>query len=217
MGGVTEEVTFEWDGGSVSGAWHHPPQGRDYVVLAHGAGGNLHTPGLIRYAEALAGRGVGAVRFNFLYSEAGRKIPDPPARLEACFRAVAETVRTRSAALYLGGRSMGGRIASHLVAGGFAAKGLIFLSYPLHSPGQPDRLRTSHLTNVGVPMLFLQGSQDAFARMNLLRSTLKELPTATLHVLDGADHGLRIKGRPEEEVLAELADVTVAWMQGRRR
>lgn len=216
-GGMTEEVTFEWEGGTVSGAWHHPPQGRTYVVLAHGAGGNLQTPGLLRYAEALAKRGVGAVRFNFQYSETGRRVPDPPARLEACYRSVAEGVRSRTTALYLGGRSMGGRIASHLLAGGFAAEGVIFLSYPLHPRGQPERLRTAHLKDVAVPMLFLQGSQDALAKLNLLQQTVEELPSATLHVLDGADHGLRIKGRPEEQVAAELADVTVAWMQGRKR
>jgi len=214
---VTEKVTFELAGGTVSGVWHHPHQGKTYVLLAHGAGGNLHTPGLVHYAEALAARGVGAVRFNFPYAEAERKIPDPPTRLEACFRAVAEEVRARAAALFLGGRSMGGRIASHLLADGFAAEGLIFLSYPLHPPGQPQRLRAAHLKGISVPMLFLQGSQDAFARMNLLRETVDELPTATLHVLDGADHGLRIKGRPEEEVITELVDVTLAWMQGRKR
>jgi len=214
---VTEKVTFELAGGTVSGVWHHPHQGKTYVLLAHGAGGNLHTPGLVHYAEALAARGVGAVRFNFPYAEAERKIPDPPTRLEACFRAVAEEVRARAAALFLGGRSMGGRIASHLLADGFAAEGLVFLSYPLHPPGQPQRLRAAHLKGISVPMLFLQGSQDAFARMNLLRETVDELPTATLHVLDGADHGLRIKGRPEEEVITELVDVTLAWMQGRKR
>lgn len=210
---MTEKVTFELGGGAVSGVWHHPPRGKTYVLLAHGAGGNLHTPGLVRYAETLAVRGVGAVRFNFPYTEAGRKIPDPPSRLEACFRAVAEEVRSRAAALYLGGRSMGGRIASHLLADGFAAQGLVLLSYPLHPPGQPQRLRASHLKRISVPMLFLQGSRDAFARMNLLRGTVEELPTATLHVLDGADHGLRIKGRPEEEVIDELVEVTLAWMQ----
>ncbi|MDP3703681.1 MAG: dienelactone hydrolase [Candidatus Omnitrophota bacterium] len=214
---MTEKVTFELAGGTVSGVWHHPHQGKTYVVLAHGAGGNLHTPGLVHYAEALAARGVGAVRFNFPYAEARRKIPDPPPRLEACFRTVAEEVRSRAAALYLGGRSMGGRIASHLLADGFTAQGLVFLSYPLHPPGQPQRLRAAHLKGISVPMLFLQGSQDAFARMNLLRETVDELPTATLHVLDGADHGLRIKGRPEEEVIAELVDVTLAWIQGRKR
>lgn len=209
---MTEQVTFEWGDGAVSGVWHHPPHGKIYVLLGHGAGGNLHTPGLIHYAEALAARGVGAVRFNFPYAEAGRKIPDRTARLEASFRAVAEQVRSRAATLYLGGRSMGGRIASHLAADGFAAQGLILLSYPLHPPGQPHRLRDSHLKRITVPTLFLQGSQDAFARMNLLRGTVDGLPTATLHVLDGAGHGLRVKGRPEEEVIAELVDTTLAWM-----
>ncbi|MGH7628028.1 MAG: alpha/beta hydrolase family protein [Gemmatimonadales bacterium] len=121
----------------------------------------------------------------------------------------------RATALYLGGRSMGGRIASHLVAGGFPARGLIFLGYPLHSPRQPERMRDAHLVRIGVPMLFLQGTRDAFARPDLLARTLDRLPTATLHVLQGADHSLVVRGRRAEDVIAELADVAAAWLASR--
>ncbi len=214
---TVEKTSFPFDGGTVSGAWHHPdpgaPHGQTYLVLGHGAGGNLHTPGLAQYAEALAARGVGTVRFNFPYAEAKRKAPDPQKALEACYRAIAGRVAERTSRLLLGGRSMGGRIASHIVAGGFPAAGLVFLSYPLHPPGQPDRLRDKHLGKITAPMLFIQGSRDAFARPDLLQKTLNTLRTATLHVVEGADHGLNVRGRTPEDITAELAGTTLDWMQ----
>ena len=183
-------------------------------MLGHGAGGNLHTPSLARFAETLAAAGVGAVRFNFPYAEAKRKVPDPQPRLEACYRAVAQQVAGRASRLFLGGRSMGGRIASHLVADGFPAAGLIFLGYPLHPPGQPERLRDAHLSRIAVPLLFLQGSRDPFARPDLLKKTVRKLATATLHVVQDGDHGLTVRGRPPAEVTAELVQVTLDWIAG---
>lgn len=195
----------------MSAAWHHPAHGRTYLLLGHGAGGTMHTPELVKFSEAIAARGLGAVRFNFPYAEARRRTPDRQAVLEACYRQVAEQVAHSADRLFLGGRSMGGRIASHLVAGGLAAAGLVFLSYPLHPPGQPDRLRDKHLYEITIPMLFLQGTRDAFAQPHLLQRTLARLPTATLHPVANADHGLRVPGRSGEEIMAELVDTTVAW------
>ncbi len=173
----------------------------------------MHTPTLVQLAEALPDRGIGVVRFDFPYAEARRKVPDRQPILVQCYRAVAEQVAAQVSRLYLGGRSMGGRIASHVVADGFPSAGLLFLSYPLHPPGQPERLRTSHLQKIRVPMLFLQGSRDAFARSDLLRQTVADLPSATLHVVEGADHGLKVKGRAPEDVTHELVEAAVAWMQ----
>lgn len=173
----------------------------------------MHTSTLVQFAEGLADKSIGVVRFNFPYAEARRNIPDRQAALVQCYRAVAERVAGQVGRLYLGGRSMGGRIASHVVADGFPAAGLLFLSYPLHPPGRPERLRTSHLQKIRVPMLFLQGSRDAFAKPDLLRQAVASLPTATLHVVEGADHGLRVKGRAPEEVTHELVEAAVAWMQ----
>jgi predicted alpha/beta-hydrolase family hydrolase len=207
-----EPASFRWDAGAVSGVWHHPPRGDTYVVLGHGAGGTLHTPGLAQFADALAARGVGAVRFNFPYAEAGRRVPDPRARLEACYRAVAAEATARAPRVFLGGRSMGGRIASQVAAAGVPAAGLIFLSYPLHPPGEPGRLRTAHLSSIRAPMLFLQGSKDSFALPDLLAEAVARLPTATLHVVEGADHGLRVRGRAADDVVRELADVATAWI-----
>ncbi len=208
-----EKASFGWNGGSVTAIWHHPTRGQTYLVLGHGAGGNLYTPGLAQYAEALAARDVGTLRFNFPYAEAKRKAPDPQKTLETCYRAVAEQVAPRASRLLLGGRSMGGRIASHIVAGGFPAAGLVLLSYPLHPPGQPDRLRDKHLGMITAPMLFIQGSRDAFARPDLLQKTLQTLKTATLHVVEGADHGLKVRGRTPEDITRELANTTLDWVQ----
>jgi predicted alpha/beta-hydrolase family hydrolase len=209
-----EHGTIEWGAGAVSVVWHHPAAGRTYLVLGHGAGGTLHTPGLAAVAEALSARGIGAVRFNFPYAEAKRKIPDPAGRLEACYRAIADSAAARADRLFLGGRSMGGRIASHLAAGGYPAAGLVFLSYPLHPPGKPDQLRDAHLSAITVPMLFVQGSRDNFARPDRLAAMIRRLPKATLHVVEDGNHGLTVRGRRAADVTREVVEVTATWIAG---
>ncbi len=111
---------------------------------------------------------------------------------------------------------MGGRIAAHIVADGFPAAGLIFLGYPLHPPGRPERIRDGHLLRVTVPMLFLQGSRDPFARPDLLAKTVRRLKTAMLHIVEEGDHGLPVRGRPQAEVIGELVQVAVGWIAGLR-
>jgi predicted alpha/beta-hydrolase family hydrolase len=209
----TEEATFAWDGGTVSAVWHHPDKGRDYLILAHGAGGNMHTPQLTSYADQIAARGLGAVRFNFAYSEAKKKAPDRTDKLEAVYRAVAtEVAAKRAKRVFIGGRSMGGRIGSHIVAQGFPAAGLVFLAYPLHPPGKPERIRDEHLKTISVPMLFLQGSRDPFARADLLDQTILSVPTATLHRVQDGDHSHKVPGRPAAAVVKELVDATFDWL-----
>ena len=200
-----------WEGGTVSAAWHHAG-GDTLLALTHGAGGTMETPSLRSFAIAMAARGVDVVRFNLPYAEAGRKSPGPPARDEACWAAVAAHLRPRARRLFLGGRSYGGRMASHAVAAGTACDGLVFLAYPLHPPGDKQALRTAHLGRITVPMLFLQGTRDAFADWGLLERAVAALPRATLHRIEGADHGHAVRGRGVDEVMAELADVTCAWM-----
>jgi predicted alpha/beta-hydrolase family hydrolase len=200
-----------WADGSVAAAWHEGG-GDALLALTHGAGGTMDTPTLRAYAEAIAARGVRVVRFNLPYVEAGRKAPGPAVRDEACWRAVAEELRRDTQRLYLGGRSYGGRMASHVAAAGVACDGLIFLAYPLHPPGKPGELRDAHLARIHVPMLFLQGTRDPFAQPDLLARTVAALPSATLHRIEGADHGHKVRGRTAEAVTSELADVTVEWM-----
>ncbi len=208
-----EHTTFTWTGGTVSGIWNAPTQGNTYLLLGHGAGGTLQTPALAKFAETLASRGVGAVRFNFPYAEQRRKVPDRQATLEACYRDVANHAAERASQLFLGGRSMGGRIASHLVAAGYPGAGLVFLGSPLHPPGKPERMRDAHLEAIAVPMLFLQGSRDAFARPDLLAQTVARLPRATLHIVEGGDHSMTVRGRPVYDTITELVVATITWIE----
>src|ERR1700733_6066200 len=134
------------------------------LVLAHGAGANQLHAFIARAATGLAERGIEAITFNFQYTEERRRVPDRLPKLEACFRAVVRDVRTRKhGLLFLGGKSMGARVASHLAAAGEPdVVGLIFLGYPLHPPGKLAQLRSRHLADITAPMLFVQGTRDAF-------------------------------------------------------
>ena len=179
----------------MSGVWNRPGgRARSSLVLAHGAGHGMDTRLLVDIAEALAGRGVAVLRFNFPYMEAGRRGPDPQPRLEACYRAVADAVAEEFERPYLGGKSMGGRIASHVVVEGFSAAGLVFLGYPLHPPGKPERMRDAHLRRIEAPMLFLQGTRDPFATPELLHATVEGLPSARFVEIEGGDHSFKVRG-----------------------
>ena len=194
-------------------------RGATVVVLGHGAGGTRRTPMLVSLAESLAGSGRAVVLYNFPYAERGRRSPDPPAVLEATTRAAAALAReaTGAARIVHGGRSMGGRIASQVVAAGERADGLAFLAYPLHPPGQFERRREAHLPKVQVPMLFLQGTRDAFAREDLLLALVERLgPRAELHRVAEADHSfgvLKRSGRTPRDVLAEVEGALFAWLE----
>ncbi|MFP5224713.1 MAG: alpha/beta family hydrolase [Actinomycetota bacterium] len=189
----------------------HGPEGAPRLVLTHGAGGSKDTPGLVRFAEACADRGLEVIRFNQPSAEAGKGRPDPAKRVELTWRQIVE--QTQGAPkLVIGGRSFGGRMASHIVAQGAAVDGLLFLGYPLHPPGKPEQIRDAHLSQIEVPMLFIQGSRDPFATPELLHATIEGLPSATLHLLDGGNHSLEVKGRPNAEVIDEIADRTIGWL-----
>lgn len=205
---------FRWEGGEVTVAWHRPSgKAKAALVLGHGAGYNLNTKLLVDVGKALAERGVAVLRFNFPYTEAGRRAPDPQKRLEACYLAVAEAVAEEMPKPFLGGKSMGGRIASQIVAGGFESGGLVFLGYPLHPPGKPERIRDAHLRGIEAPMLFLQGTRDPFATPDLLQATLKSLKRATLVEIEGGDHSFKVKGRSTEDVTAELVEHVTAFIE----
>jgi predicted alpha/beta-hydrolase family hydrolase len=191
------------------------------LILAHGAGANQTSPFIVAFATALAARGIETVTFNFAYSEHRRRIPDPNARLESCWRAVIETVRNRvgggAAKLAIGGKSMGGRIASQ-IAGAEELAALLLLGYPLHPPGRPGRLRVAHLPNVNAPMLFVQGSRDAFGTPEELYPVLEPLrPRAELHVVVGGDHSFKVRksaGVRQQDVYAGIQERIAAWLRG---
>ena len=177
---------------------------------------------MVAFATALAVRGIDIVTFNFLYSEHGRRIPDPNGRLESCWRAVIETVRARMISgadkLAIGGKSMGGRIASQVAAGGVGElAGLVFLGYPLHPPGRPDRLRAAHLPAVKAPMLFVQGARDAFGTPAELQPIISQLePPADLFVVEGGDHSFKVPksaGIRQPEVHRAIQDRIETWLR----
>ncbi len=191
-------------------------------VLAHGAGTDFTNPVLRAVGRGLAECGFPVVVFNFAYTEAGRKRPDPAPRLESTFRDVIAEVGQHLGAgrpLVLGGRSMGGRMASHLAADGVRCAGLVFLGYPLHPAGRPEKLRTGHWGNLSAPMLFVSGDRDRLCDLELLDQQRRAHLTSVahrLHVLRGADHGFGVRksdGRGDTEVLAEIIDVVGDWAE----
>jgi hypothetical protein len=195
--------------------------GSTVVVLGHGAGGNRKNPMLVALATSLAESGRAALLYNFPYAEARARRPDPPAALEATTRAAAALAREASGARHVvhGGRSMGGRIASQVVAQGEPANGLVFLGYPLHPPGQFEKRREAHLPQIAAPMLFLQGTRDAFARADLLDALMARLgATAELHRVEHADHSfgvLKRSGRSPADVLEEVRGTLLGWLERR--
>jgi hypothetical protein len=192
------------------------------LVLGHGAGAGQASGFLVSFAGALAARGIDAVTFNFPYSEQGRRLPDPNARLEDCYRAVIEAVRDqkdlRGNQLAIGGKSMGGRIASQVAAGSIGdLAGLVFLGYPLHPPGRPDRLRANHLSRIKAPMLFVQGSRDALGTPDELRPLVSRLePPADLYVIEDGDHSFKVpkrSGVSQEDVHRAIQDHIAEWLR----
>ena len=203
------------------------------VLLGHGAGANQTSLFMRMFASGLAARGFDAMSFNFLYTEQGRRVPDPKGKLESCYRAVIETARghnkLRANRLVIGGKSMGGRIASHVAAAGanelalpdgrasawFA--GLVFLGYPLHPLGKPDQLRAEHLQSIRAPMLFVQGSRDAFGTPDELRAVIKELhQLATLYVVEGGDHSFKVLKSSrvtQQQVYEAVMDEIACWLR----
>ena len=212
------------EGKKVSTLLSTPPGGLDsatgLVVLAHGAEGGMDHPLLIAVAEGLAASGWIAARFNFPYREAGRKTPDPEARLEATWLAVTDALRERlegrKLRLVVGGKSLGAYIGAGLVAAGvLEAEALVFLGYPLHRPGIEEGLRDGPLRAIDKPMLFLAGARDRMCRLDLLERALEGKPGRVVHPIAGADHTLETQRREpgvREKHFHELADVVISWL-----
>ena len=196
---------------------------RGVLVLAHGSGAPMGSDFLEAVAPRIAEAAQLAVlRFNYAYAElmvrsGGRRPPERRPALESVHQAAVEVARARFPGLPLlgGGKSLGGRIATLMAADGVPFDGLVLLGYPLHPPGKPERQRVEHFPSVGVPTLFLQGTRDALADLDLLRPALERFQgPATLHVVEGGDHSfavLRRSGRTPEDVLEELAAATASW------
>jgi hypothetical protein len=201
--------------GSVT-AIRTPANGTEWTfVYAPGAGSNIHDPFGAYASRALAAQGIATVRFQFPYMEAGRRGPDRPSVLEATWLAVIDAVHDGETRLAVGGRSMGGRIASMVLARGAPAHALALFAYPLHPPGKPDQLRVDHFASIKVPVLFVSGTSDAFGSPDELRAAATTLKRSKLHLLAGADHGFavpRSTGRTREDVWAEAVAAFAAWL-----
>jgi predicted alpha/beta-hydrolase family hydrolase len=197
------------------------------LILAPGAGAGQRSPFMKGFAEGLAALRIDVVTFDFPYAEAGRRVPDRRPVLEACYRAAIDAVRreisSARTSLFIGGKSMGGRMATHVAASDreLPVDGLVLLGYPLHPPGRPEDRRDSHLPDVGRPMLFVQGSQDGFGTPIELAPVVAALrPASSLHVVHGADHSLRVRKRAaaaQAEVFREVQSVIADWIRGVRR
>ena len=208
-------------GGEVSALLLRPAKARRLLVLAHGAGAGMSHPFMEKLAGELAGVGVATLRYQFPYMEARRRVPDAPAVLMAMVVAAVRAAAEAAPGLPLlaGGKSMGGRMTSQAAAQRplDGVRGLVFFGFPLHSPNQPGTKRADHLAKVAMPMLFLQGTRDTFADLQLLSPVCTKLGSrATLHVIETADHSfqmLKTSGRSDPEVLRELAEKTASWAE----
>jgi predicted alpha/beta-hydrolase family hydrolase len=211
-------VDLEIEGGPTSGiVYLSDDRSGTLLVLAHGAGAGQQHPFMVQVARGFAARGVNVVTFDFPYMHQKRRVPDKAPILESCFRAVIQTVREWnpeiSRRLFIGGKSMGGRIATHLAAAGLEGLiGTLALGYPLHPPGKPDQLRSKHLPAISTPVLIVQGERDAFGTPDELRPVLETMKAPVrLHVVSGGDHSLVVRGRSRDDVLADVLDVAAGW------
>jgi predicted alpha/beta-hydrolase family hydrolase len=197
------------------------------LILAHGAGANQTSSFMVRFATAFAARGIDTITFNFIYSEDGRRIPDRNDKLELCYRKIIAAFHDGGLQrdlgrqkLVIGGKSMGGRIASQVAATtADDIAGLVLLGYPLHPPGRPDKLRAKHLPDIRAPMLFVQGARDSFGTPDELGPIIKQLKTtADLCVVEGGDHSFKVPkhaATPQEQVYESVLDEIEWWLRAK--
>ena len=220
-----DQIELELDEGlRVSGLFMKPNTAKAMLVFAHGAGAGMTHTFMEDVAQGLAVRGIATLRFNFPFMEAradkrwGR--PDTAAIAHAAVRAALIEAQklTPDLPLFAGGKSYGARMTSQMQGQDAfpCVRGLIFLGFPLHAAKKPSVARAEHLSRVGEPMLFVQGTRDALAEISLLRSACASLKGATLHVIDGADHGFHVlarSGRKDADVVEEICKVIDGWVQ----
>ena len=217
-----EKLTFQaGKAGTVSALLLCPDQPLACFVFAHGAGAGMTHPFMEKFANGLCERGVASLRYQFPHMEKGSKRPDPPAVAQATVRAAVALAKKNLPRLPLiaGGKSFGGRMTSQsqAIAPLESVRGLAFVGFPLHASGKPSTERAEHLDRVDVPMLFLQGSRDTLAEAALIETVVKRLgPLARLHLVDGADHSFHMlarSGRTDADVMGEILDAFVNWVE----
>jgi len=214
---VSEPLRIAVGDATVSGLLDLPADARWLYVCAHGAGAGMRHAFLEHLAATLGAHGIATLRYNFLYMEAGKGRVDPPALAHAAVRAAVAAAGAHGLPLLAGGKSFGGRMTSQAQAAEPlpGVRGLAFFGFPLHPPGKPGTARADHLDQVRIPSLFLQGTRDEFAQLDLLHAVIERLgKRATLHLIEGGDHSFKVKktsGRTEHDVLNEMAGVMRKW------
>jgi uncharacterized protein len=203
--------------------WYDAKQPVATLMLAHGAGAGQKSGWMVKTAQALAERGITVATFDFPYMSTGRSVPDKAPVLEAAWRAAfaeataAKEVRNnRSRRVFIGGKSMGGRIATHIAAQGVEhVAGVVLLGYPLHPPGQPGKRRDAHLPQIKEPVLFVQGSSDTFGTADEIKGLLPSMQNATLHVIEGGDHSFKVRGGAAKVAAAfdEVIATVDSWVR----
>jgi uncharacterized protein len=210
-------------GGAVSALLDQPARPLACYVFAHGAGAGIEHPFMAAVAAGLVARDIAVLRFQFPFMEQGSKRPDAPRVAQAAVRAAVDEAARRlpGVPLFAGGKSFGGRMTSQAQAAQPLpqVRGLVFVGFPLHPAGQPGTERATHLQEVHLPMLFLQGTRDTLAELTLVREVTGRLGrAATLHIVEGADHAFHVlarSGRRNEDVVTELTDGMTRWMVAR--
>jgi predicted alpha/beta-hydrolase family hydrolase len=219
MTGPEESLRLHTVKGAVSARYARPSSPSATIVVAHGAGAGMDHPFLVGFSRACVEEGLATLRFNFAYLESGRRSPDSEPVLRDAWRAAFEeaTARRDGEPVWASGKSLGGRIASMCAADGdIAPDGLVFLGYPLHPPGKPERIRDEHLYRIDAPMLFLQGTSDPFATPDLLHRVVEKLgDRATLVTFEGGGHSFEVRGakRDPREIGASLAPHAAAFIR----
>jgi len=231
MTNETETLTVDVNEKEAVTAVHYPAAKKIRAgltaLLAPGAGANQLSGFMRMFANGLAARGLDVITFNFVYMEQGRSVPDQKGKLESCFRAVIAAIakhrKLKNNRLVVGGKSMGGRIASQVVAAekdeplALDVSGLVFLGYPLHPPGNPARLRVEHLEKIRKPMLFVQGTRDALGTPEEIQPFVKDLrPAARIYAIEGGDHSFKAPkkfGLPQEQIYEAAMDEIVRWAE----
>jgi predicted alpha/beta-hydrolase family hydrolase len=199
--------------------WDGSASASSVLVLAHGAGADMNHEFMAYFAEELGSDSLAVARFNFRYIEAGRRSPDKQPVLEDTYRdVVQEIIDDRSPQrLFIGGKSMGGRIGSHIVASGTDANGLVYLGYPLHPPGRPERIRDAHLGDIKPPQLFVEGTRDPFCPLDTLAGVVsKRKLNAEVVVIDDGDHSLKVRkssGRSTRQAWDEAISAIETWIR----
>lgn len=218
-----DSITINLGDATISGLWLTPPNAKAVYVFAHGAGAGMSHKSMTAIAEGLAARDIATLRYNFLYMERRSGRPDSPALAHTAVRAAVAKANDLAPQLplFAGGKSFGGRMTSQTQALAPLpnVRGLIFFAFPLHPAGKPGDERAQHLDDVAIPMLFLQGTNDALASLDLLEPVAKKLgKRATLTLFEHADHSFHVpakSGRKDPEVLEEILDTTARWIAGR--